>query len=585
MTTLAQLKAWLKQPTHIRRLLVEIDNVTDLSGSNTATIYLSNGAYSTTNSDTPANKMYLPVLSGGVSFTQNLSMDGALNISYGDLELNNSNGALDDYLNKIFIKKPITIYLGDPSWPKSDFKIIFKGSIISLTARSREVLNIVISDKLYNLNTSLSEATVAQPFKNNTSELKPVCFGECFNVTPLINQTAEPNTYYIVHDRAIEDIIEVRDMGAPITNKIINSVSVAASNIFTSTQHGLKDNVPVSFTNISGVVGISTNTTYYVISTATNTFKVSTTVGGTEVDITTGGTVTVNADIAYTKDLTNGRFKLNQATFGQITCSVQGDKSGGSYTNKVGDIIKNILINYGPSNTRLTNSDIDTSNFTSFNSTYTSPVGYYAPNKENILEVCNKIASSIRAKVTVNMGPMETDSDVGKVKLVVLNEATSSTVVITPADIEERSLTISETPTVRAATKINYCKNWTVQTSGLAGGLPAASVALFNTEWLSTSTIDNTVKANYSLSDSPEPEDTYLITKAGADSESVTRNSLWSKKRIVYTMTGYPHLFDIKLGDFVKLTNNRFGLSESLGTVVNVSIDWISGRIEIGVLV
>jgi len=53
----------------------------------------------------------------------------------------------------------------------------------------------------------------------------------------------------------------------------------------------------------------------------------------------------------------------------------------------------------------------------------------------------------------------------------------------------------------------------------------------------------------------------------------------------VYTMVGYPHLFDLQVGDFVKVTNRRFNLNESLGTVVTVGRDWISGRIELGVLV
>ena len=44
-------------------------------------------------------------------------------------------------------------------------------------------------------------------------------------------------------------------------------------------------------------------------------------------------------------------------------------------------------------------------------------------------------------------------------------------------------------------------------------------------------------------------------------------------------------MFDIQLGDFVRLTNRRFGLSNTLGTIVTVSRDWIRGRIELGVLV
>jgi len=523
MTTLSELKAWLKTPKHIRRILVEIDNVTDLSGANGTTLYLSNGAYTSSTSDTPSNKAYIPIIVGGVSFTQSLSLDGTVNISYGDIELDNTTGALDTaYLNLIFVNKNITIYIGDPNWSKSDFKVLFRGTTAELVARDRTTFNIIIADKLKQLDTTLSEDTVLQETKNNILDLKPVCFGECFNVTPLINQRITDDattagideagkTYYVVHNGAIEDIIEVRDMGVPIT--------------------------------------------------------------GVE------------------KDLTRGRFRLTQANFGQITCSVQGDKTTGTYTNKIGETIKNILKNYGPSSTRLTDSDLDLTNFTNFDAnftvsgTYKRPIGFYSSSRENLLDICNRLAGSVRAKLAINIGPLTNDSDVGKLKLIKLDQATSASIDIVASDIEEFSISISERPPVRAATKIAYCKNYTVQTSGLASGLPVKNSADFASEWYYSTTSNNTVKTNYKTTSEPEQEDTYLITQTGASEESSLRNALWSTPRTIYTLVAYPHMFDIQLGDFVRLTNRRFGLSNTLGTVVTVSRDWIRGRIELGVLV
>ncbi|NBQ97247.1 MAG: hypothetical protein EBT26_02030 [Microbacteriaceae bacterium] len=516
MTTLTQLKSWLKTPQHIRRILIEIDNVTDISGNNPTTIYLSNGAYTTMSSDSPSNKTYFPLIVGGVSFNQSLSIDGTVNISYGDIELDNTTGDLDTiYLNLIFVNKNITIYLGDPSWAKSDFKILFRGTVVEVLAKDRTKFNLVIADKLKQLDTSLSEDTVLQTTKNNILDLKPVCFGECFNVTPLANSITTGadagKTYYIVHNGAIEDIIEVRDMGVPIS-------------------------------------GIQ-------------------------------------------KDLANGRFRLTQANFGQITCSVQGDKTTGTYTNKIAEIIKNILKNYGPPSTRLVDGDLDLTNFTNFDNNfvvsgnYTRQVGYYTSNTENLIDVCNKIAASVRAKLAVNIGPLSSDSDVGKIKLIKLDSATSATITVTSSDIEEFSISISDRTSVRAATKIAYCKNYTVQTSGLAAGLPIKNVEDFASEWYYSTTSNNTVKSNYKITSEPQQEDTYLVTQIGASTESSLRNSLWSTPRTIYTMNAYPHMFDIQLGDFVKLSNRRFGLNESLGTVVTVSRDWISGRIQLGILV
>lgn len=507
MTTLADFKIWLKTPQHIRRLLVEISDITDLSGTNVGTVYLSNGAYTSTSTDTPANKSYVPCIVGGLSFVQTFSPTAGLDISYGDIEINNVDGRFDtSYLNYIWTKKPVTIYLGDPGWSKSDFKVLFRGLVGDIFSRDRGSLSFSIVDKLEQLNTALSEDTVLQETKNNILEIKPICFGESFNVSPLINQvTSTGKTYYIVHNGAIEDIIEVRDMGAPITG--------------------------------------------------------------------------------VTKDLANGRFELTQSIFGQLTCSVQGDKTTGTYTNTAADIIKNIVKNYGPSANRFTDSDIDLANFSTFNTANTAPVGFYSTNRENLLDVCNKLADSIRAKLMISMGPLENDSDVGKLRLIQLNSATSSSVEITSTDIEEFSLSVAEKIPVRAATKIAYCKNYTVQSSGLAAGLPAKNIEDFASEYYYVTNINNTTKINYKATSEPIEEQTYLITKTGASAEANTRNSLWSSTRYVYTMTGYPHLFDIQIGDFVKLTNRRFNLSQTLGTVVRVSRDWISGRVELGVLV
>lgn len=607
MTTLAQLKAWLKTPQHIRRILVEIEGITDVNGTvvsnntfiTSGTLYLSNGAYTSATTDTPANKQYLPAITGGVSFSQSLSPNGDLSVSYGDIELDNTDGKYDAaYLNLIFVRKPITIYIGDPNWSKSDFKILFKGLVADLVASERNKLNIVITDKLEQLSTALSETTVLQETKNNAIDLVPVTFGECFNVTPL---TYQSTNIFTSATGTVGSISGTGPWTATITGMTATDGLIVGKKILATAGTGrlYNGNGSAIITSINS----STSISYSVAADA----GVTTPVAGTVTNIVpVGGNIyyvvhpgqiediievrDMGAPITnFTKDLTNGRFLLNQATFGQVTCSVQGDKPGGAYTNKIGEIIKNIVKNYGPANNRFTDSDIDLTNFTNFDASggggYNRPIGYYSSNRENLLDVCNKLAGSVRAKLMISVGPLENDSDVGKLKLIQLNTATSSTVNITSSDIEEFSISIQEKPPVRATTKLAYCKNWTVQSSGLAEGLPAKSKEDFASDWYFSTVTNNTVKTNYKVTSEPNVEETFLITKAGADSESSLRNSIWSTTRYVYTMVGYPHLFDLQVGDFVKVTNRRFNLNQSLGTVVTVGRDWISGRIELGVLV
>jgi hypothetical protein len=573
MTTLAQLKTWLKRPDHIRRILVDITGVTattavtpvadqNLSTSyvgtttgfvtllyNTyflrspdsgglifwtnlidrsiltkrqvetvflggegsqSTFYFSNGAYVTDPLDTPANTAYSPLISGGISFSESLTLDGSISISIGDIELDNSSGELDQYFfSHIWTNRSISIYIGDPSWKKSDFKLLFKGNVADINTSGRNNLNLVISDVFQKLNAPITDQTVQITGKNNAVELVPLTFGECFNVTPLLLNSG--TLTYQVHNGPIERIIEVRDNGIPVL---------------------------------------------------------------------------------FTADLTAGTFTLTRAPFGQITCSVQGHKPSGTYTNKIGETIKNILTQYGPSGARLQNTDINTTNFTNFdnsfpvvNSEYTRAIGVYIRETANVLDVCNRLAKSARAQLTVTAGPQENDSDVGLLKLIKLEIASSAVQNITSSDIEEYSLSISDKAPIKPTSKLGYGRNWTVQESGLAAGVPSNLQDIYSKQYFLAITNNYDVANAYKLNSEDVLEETLLITKTGAENESYTRSSFWSTVRYIYTFVGYPHLFDLQLGDTISLTNRRYLLNSKLGVVVNISRDWINGRIQVGVLI
>lgn len=493
MKTTQEIISWLKTDSHIRNILVEVQGV-NIGGGQSATFYLSTRPFVSANLDTPSNTSYDSCLVGGVSFSESLSLEGRVSIGFGDLEIDNNDGSKDAWLNYIWANRAVTIRIGDPTWPRSDYTIIFSGLILDIASRDRSRINLVLVDKLEKLNNPVSEAVLTNATLDS-DQLIPITFGECFNVTPLVSSSSL--LQYQVHTGSIENIIEVRDNGAPVS---------------------------------------------------------------------------------FTKNLTQGKFTLNQTPFGQITCSVQGAKDGSLYYNTIPNIIKLIVKSYGPVATRLTDSDIDLVNFASFNTLYPSPVGVYCTSRENILDICNQLAGSIGAQVTFTA--------TGLLKLVRLDmSGTGIQHTILPEDIEAQSLSISEKVPIKGTTKLGYCKNWTVQTSGLAGGVPPSSVNLFNTEYLFNSTTNTTTTDDYDLSTEPEAEPTLLITAAGAATESQRRNSLFSQKRVIYTMVTYSHFLFVELGDNITLTNSRFGLSSTSGIAVSINRDWITGRVTLGVLV
>ena len=279
MKTLEEIINWLKEPNRISTILVEILDVPG-TGQN---MYLSNKPFISIGTDTPASKNYTPCIIGGVSFSESLSLNGSINISYGDIEIDNTGGVRDTWLTYIWANKSVNIYIGDVTWPKDDFRIIFSGIINDISSRSLSSLNLIITDKLQRLNNPISEELM--PTINTTNDvLIPLTFGEVFNVSPILTDNTINTLEYQVHNGPIEDIIEVRDNGVPVS---------------------------------------------------------------------------------VTKDVAQGTFTLNQSSYGQITCSVQGHKDT-TYYNNIADIIHEIVTKFGPANTRFTDYDIDLSNFGTF---------------------------------------------------------------------------------------------------------------------------------------------------------------------------------------------------------------------------
>lgn len=281
--------------------------------------------------------------------------------------------------------------------------------------------------------------------------------------------------------------------------------------------------------------------------------------------------------VPVTKTIATGKFTLGTAPVGQITCSVQGDKPS-TYKNDIGSLIERITTAYGPADTRFSSGDLDSSNFTAFKAAYTQPVGLPVTERVNQLDACQRLANSVGAHMVT--------TSLGKLRLPVLALPAAGTPWTAEAkDMDYQSLQIVDRPKVRASCKLGYCPNFAPQESGLAGGLPADSVALLKDEWLLKTSTDATVQGIYKLDADPVQEDTLLLVETHATTEAARRRDLWKTQRAVYQFTGMPQLMLVELGDALTITHSRFGLSGGkTGVVVSVERDWLAGRVVIGVL-
>lgn len=487
----AQFIKWLKNGNSaIRCVLMEVGVRVD--GVET-TRYLSNKGYVTSPTDSPANTTYVAAIAGGVKFTESMSLDGSASLSFGDIELANVSGERDGWLEDVWTNRPVSIYIGDISWPRSDFRQIFSGVVSGIDSRRRDRINIKLGDKLQRLNVPVSEVKLGGSTANK-DRLIPLCFGECHNVEPLLVDPAFAE--YQVHNGPIEAIIEVRDNGVPVS---------------------------------------------------------------------------------YTATPATGKFRLNQAPVGTITCSVQGDKPL-TYSNDVVTLIKRIVSDFGQIDQRLTATDLDTDNLTAFATANTQPVGIYLNDRTNVLEVCNRLASSVGARVLMTRG--------GKLRLVKLDlSALSAGTAVTASDMVQHSLAVSHMPPVVAGVKLGYCKNYTVQ-SNLQTGLPAEHISMFAQDWLTVTKTDSTVSTTYKLFAEPVMVETQLLTEVSAANEAQRRLDLFKVQRRVLQYRGMPQLMLEELGNGQTLKHERFGLAGgSVGQIITITTDWLNPHVDLEILV
>jgi hypothetical protein len=265
-------QTWLENTGVVRIALVQAQCL--VSGVLT-TRYLS------THNATVGGIEYLPIISGKITINENISTEYSASISYGDIELVNSNGLYDTWLNNVWVNKNIKVYVGSLPLPGSspvltDFELVFDGVISNIDTKSNNRLNLVIRDKLENINTSISEillgnywqggivseATYVNQYRNN---LKPIVYGEVHNITPLLIDP--PRLEYMVNFEAVEQIIEVRDNGVPVA--FTTGTSPAGCFKLVASPAGT---ITCSIQGVAKTINISGGTTTNVyLNTASNT--------------------------------------------------------------------------------------------------------------------------------------------------------------------------------------------------------------------------------------------------------------------------------------------------------------------------
>ena len=195
----------------------------DLDGAAIETLYYSGEGFITEPSDTPANQFFEPRLIEPISFTRSMFSQGKIGgfsfPGFGDLILSNADGELDDYANYAWNGRSVEIKVGEAGTGYSEYFTIFDG-----TAKAVEfddlTVKVILRDRQDDFTVDFPGVFYAGTGGNEGSanlegEPKPLCFGEVFNIQPVLVDAT--NRVYQVHNGAIESVVAVYQAGVALT--------------------------------------------------------------------------------------------------------------------------------------------------------------------------------------------------------------------------------------------------------------------------------------------------------------------------------------------------------------------------------
>lgn len=249
MITDAQFQSWLASASARRTVLFDI--TVQVAGVET-TRYLSTRPYTLAD----GSIAYSAIVSDGAPFTEQMAVQsGGASLSFGDIELDNTNGVRDSWPFDVWRNRPVRARVGDVTWPIADFRDVLIGVVDDIAPKGRDKLALKLRDVMQRLNTPVTD-NVLGGTTANANVLVPVALGEVHNITPLLSDPAQ--LAFTCHQGASERNIEVRANGLPVdvmtdlsTSTFVLAVANASA-VITASWQG--DNTGGYVNTVAGVV-------------------------------------------------------------------------------------------------------------------------------------------------------------------------------------------------------------------------------------------------------------------------------------------------------------------------------------------
>jgi hypothetical protein len=353
--TNTQFQAWLARPA-LRCYIFEGTAVGYSSGggaqgdfTKTTHTYLSNMGYASQSWDYPPSQPYLPIIKKIPTLKRDVgvALSGKASVGYGALTIDNSaNQALDpavsgvvgqaligpreNWLRMKWKKNYAKVMLGDPTWPKHDFRPFLIGRLgHPVTGADNSEITFPISD-LSDLLTQDSNPTVytagdyigqRMPClygEDRSENIGEVVFSKVQIEPPLIDKVTR--RYHLSRrslGRWYTDVVsygfaEVYDNQVALFHTADRTITATDNTTHTNASHGMLDGwVFVASNYGTGSHGPTPILMYFVVNSTANTFQLAATPGGPAITFPSfNGNTAGNAfrGFGYTIDVDNTGF-------------------------------------------------------------------------------------------------------------------------------------------------------------------------------------------------------------------------------------------------------------------------------------
>lgn len=279
----------------------------------------------------------------------------------------------------------------------------------------------------------------------------------------------------------------------------------------------------------------------------------------------------VSSAISVTKDNAAGTFTLNSDPGGKVTCDAKGAKPAGTWLEKPGAIIRELVSGVGP---LADPADLDTASFTDFDTDLPYQMGLFVRDRANLLDVLDSI---------LPMGWWYGFDKDGKFELGVVKDPAGLTSELDVSNIETQdsiTLLLDEPPAWRV--RINRERNWTVQTLGNDATVTEARQVFLENKWRVSEYSDSSVQTKHLEARDPDAMDSMISLNAGGALEAERVHDLISVQRFRYEVMCHVSPYQLEIGSVVTLYDDRYGLESGVKCLVTaITQFYVDNRVQL----